>query len=504
MIEKVLVLGFIFYFFSYLKKHNLTKNKPKGSSMLLEKIIQDIKQKPTKIAYKLPNYEVVTLDNKLKIIFMRDNLPYIHFKLRLNAGQRFESIEGTSEAVASLLDKGTTSLNRAEILNTLDKIGASFSASAGQEFSWIQASGLAKNDIALMNLFWELLTEPIFLETEWKKEKQIVLTELERLPNNPDKFLKKVFDDFAYNKTFYKGESRQGVQSLSRVDLTKFYNRHYQPALASLLVLGQYTEGLKKSVIKKFSSWKPKNLNPKTFITKQTTFDSPITLVHKLDSVQANVIIGMPVNMPSGHPDSLATKLANFSLGGSGFNARLMERVRDKDGLTYGIYSYFSALKDMGVFQIVSSTNQGSLGKLLKATFQEITNFYNNGVSQAELDFAKLYYSNSLFRTLEKKENLMDSFLSLSGLGVEPVQHFETFASRAQAVNLTTVNTMVKKYFNPKDMKIFILANKNSQGGESNPKNKGKLTVVEQLESFSEEFPSHKGIDIKDYKSISY
>lgn len=504
MKNKILILSVLFYIAACTEKQNLGKNQTKGSSVLLEKIIKDIQSKSESTHYKLPAYETLTLDNKLQIIFMKDDLPYVHFKMRLNAGRRFENKEGLSEAVASLLDRGTTSLTREEILNTLDKMGASFSASAGQEFSWLQASGLAKNEKILMNLFWELLTKAKFVDSEWTKEKQVVLAELESLPNKPDSFLDKIFDDFIHKDTPYKGESRSSVNSLARLDLVKFYNQHYQPSKASLLVLGQYTEELKKNIIQKFSNWKPKVEVQSVVLQTKTIFNSPITLVHKSDSVQANIIIGMPVDLISGHPDTLAAKLANFSLGGGGFNARLMERVRQKEGLTYGIYSYFSALKNLGTFQVSSSTNQGSLGRLLEVTLEEITNFYKNGVSQAELDFAKLYYSNSLFRSLEKKETLMGSFLSLSGMGRDPVSYFENFSDRVQAIDLVTVNKMVKKYFNPKKMKIFILAKKDSQGGESNPKNKGKYTVVEQLDNFSKKFPVYKGLDIKNYQSISY
>ncbi|MBE8221549.1 MAG: insulinase family protein [Bdellovibrionales bacterium] len=502
MIKKILILSFILCLVSCFAKKNTTNTK--GSNMLLEKIINDIKLKSTEIFYKLPDHKVITLDNKLQIIFMPDNLPYIHFKLRLNAGQRFEDLEGAAESVASLLDKGTSTLNREEILSILDKIGASFSASAGQEFSWIEASSLAKNETDLMNLFFKLLTEPVFLDKEWQKEKQIILTELERLPNSPNKFLKNIFDDFIYNKTVYKGESRQSVNALKRDNLIKFYNKHYQPESASLLVLGQYTDKLKKDIIQKFSNWKTKDSVASTIIKSKNTFNSSITLINKTDSIQANVIIGNPVNLSSGHPDNLAVKLANFSLGGGGFNSRLMDRVRKKDGLTYAIYSGFGFLKNSGAFQIVSSTNQGSLEKLLKATFQELTNFYNNGVSKAELDFSKLYYSNSLFRGLEKKETLMDSFLSLSGMNIDPVNYFETFSSKIKKIDLNTVNMVIKKYFNPKDMKIFVLANKDSKGGESNPKNKGSFTIIEQLNNFSKEFISHKDLDIKDYKDINY
>ncbi|MBE8162498.1 MAG: insulinase family protein [Bdellovibrionaceae bacterium] len=504
MLKKILILSLALYFSSCSNKTSLVQNKSKGSSMLLEKIITEIKQKSSKINYKLPPHEVVTLDNQLQVIFMKDDLPYIHFNLRLNAGKRFDSIAGTSEAVAGLLDKGTTSLSREAILNNLDKLGASFLANADQEFSWVQSSGLAKNGIELMRLYWNLLSDSIFLDSEWQKEKKIFLAELERLPNVPNNFLQTVFEDFSYKGAVYKSESRQSIKSLTSTHLKEFYHKHYQPASASLLVLGQYSEELKQAVIKKFSTWKTKGVPRSVLTENQNTFSSPVTLVNKGDSTQANVIIGMPVNLFSGHPDSLAVRLANFSLGAGGFNSRLMDRVRKKEGLTYGIYSYFSFLKELGTFQIVSSTNQGSLGKLLNVTFEEITNFYNNGVSQAELDFAKLYYSNSLFSSLEKKENLMESYLSLSGIGKNPVEHFETFANRVRSVSLAEVNKVIKKYFNPNSMKIFVLANKDSKGGEANPKNKSEFTITEQINSFSKNFPSHKGMKIIDYKGISY
>lgn len=483
---------------------NLKSTTQKGQSMLLEKIIKDIKSKAKTIDYKLPEFEKLTLDNGLQVIFIKDNLPYVHFNLRINAGQRFESRAGLSASTASLLDRGTDSLSRKKILQKLDQLGASFSARAGQEFSWVQASGLAKNGVQLMQLFWHLLSESVFKKEEWLKEKKVLLSALNNLPSSSGQFLNKVFDTYSYANTVYKEETRASVKSLTQKDLLNFYKKHYQPQSASLVVLGQYTQELKKDLIKKFSTWSV--AAPVKSVKNKNTekLNSSIVLINKADSLQADVIIAKPVNMKYNHPDSLAIKLANFSLGGGGFNSRLLDRVRKKEGLTYSIYSYVHLLKDYGNFQIHTSTNQGSLKKLLTISFSELDDFYKNGISQAELDFVKLFYSNQLFSSLERKEKLMATFLKLEGLNKDPVQHLESFVKKVEAIDLQTVNAAIKKYLNPKDMKIFVLANKNSKGGEGNIKNKGEYSILKQLQNFIKSYSSHKGISVIDYEKIDY
>lgn len=478
----------------------------KGSAMLLEKIIKDItaKAQANKIHYQLPAYKKITLDNGLQIIFIKDALPYVHFNLRINAGQRFEDKAGLSVAVANLLDKGTSQLSRAEIAQSLDQLGASFSARAEEEFSWVQASGLAKNDTQLMHLFWQLLSQSIFKKTEWLKEQKILLADLTNLPASSSQFLHSIFKSHAYANTVYKTQTKSSIKSLKQTDLLSFYKTYYQPQLASLVVLGQYTKQLKTEIIKKFSTWPKGGPVTSTKNSNTTKLNSSIILINKSDSSQANVIIASPLAMTYGHPDRLAASLANFSLGGGGFNSRLLNKVRKKEGLTYGISSGISLLKNYGYFQIHTSTNQGSLEKLLTVSFKELKTFYQNGVSQAELDFAKLFYSNQLFGSLEKKENLMASFLSLEGMGKDPDNYLTNFASQVEAVDLKTVNTAIKKYFNPENMQIFILANKDSKGGETNIQNKNEHSVLKQLQNFSKNHSSHKNITVTDYTKVNY
>ena len=89
-------------------------------------------------------------------------------------------------------------------------------------------------------------------------------------------------------------------------------------------------------------------------------------------------------------PEYFAAQVMNFVLGSSGFGSRLTEEIREKRGLTYGIYSSFYTLDYLKGISVSTSTKNGNVQDMLTAIKNEFSAMRDNGVTQTELEGAQV------------------------------------------------------------------------------------------------------------------
>src|SRR5690606_13167622 len=95
------------------------------------------------------------------------------------------------------------------------------------------------------------------------------------------------------------------------------------------------------------------------------------------------------LGIPRNHPDWPALYLGNQIFGGGGFGSRLMEEIREKRGLTYGVYSAFSPMQVAGPFSISLQTRAEMTDGTLQLIREQLKQFLNEGPTAAELQRAK-------------------------------------------------------------------------------------------------------------------
>jgi zinc protease len=100
----------------------------------------------------------------------------------------------------------------------------------------------------------------------------------------------------------------------------------------------------------------------------------------------------MPLN--DSDPDYAALTVGNYLLGSAPLASRLSNRVRGKDGLSYGVMSMVNAspVDKAGMFIIFAITNPKNMGKVDAAIAEEVAKFIKEGVSGSELEEAKKAY----------------------------------------------------------------------------------------------------------------
>ena len=127
----------------------------------------------------LPPVFQQTLPNGLRIVLLEDHLqPSLSVRLAIPAGAIRDTPDkvGTADAVASLLDKGTTTRSETILASTVDALGASLDASADSDYLFVSASGLSNYAATLFDLMADITLRPIFPESEWEMHRTRTLS----------------------------------------------------------------------------------------------------------------------------------------------------------------------------------------------------------------------------------------------------------------------------------------------------------------------------------------
>ena len=187
------------------------------------------------------------------------------------------------------------------------------------------------------------------------------------------------------------------------------------------------------------------------------------------DKENAVFLAGTNLEIRSDDPDWEALYIANDILGGGSLSSKLGERVREKEGLSYGVGSQFTAkaMDRSAVFMTFAITNPTNRDKLVKTIDEVFDDFMKNGVTQEELESAKTSYLKQLEETLSNDAQLLSTLHQY-----QEANRDESFIARRQsnvtALTKETVYAVLKKLLNQK--KLVIVTAGDFEGQKTSPK----------------------------------
>lgn len=401
------------------------------------------------------------LDSGLTVLNVeRDNLPVVRLTLLIKAGAFNEppELSGLASLTASLLTEGTASRSSTRISEEVEFIGASLDASANRDFTIISLSVLKKDLDKGFELLSDILLNPVFSPQEIARSKALVTGALRQREEDPGYVASRTFKQQLYGSHPY-GRVIQGepgtIQRISRADIVGFYSDNYRPNNAVLSVAGMInTTELDGLIGKYLSSWTPAVVHTPTVPVPPATSYRLVTLDR--DITQANIVMGH-MGVSRSDPDYYALQVMNYILGGGGFSSRLMARLRDDMGLTYGIYSSFSAHRDTGDFFISIQTKNDAARAAIDEIRKQIRLIRQDGVRADELADAKAFLTGSFPRRIDTMGKI-SSFLSMVefyGLGLDyPAQ----YARRINSVTLQDIRRVARRHLSADDLILVMVA----------------------------------------------
>jgi zinc protease len=417
----------------------------------------------------MPPVQRRVLPNHLVLLASEDHtLPFVTLQLLIDSGSRRDPSgeEGLSYLTARGLLQGTSKRTVNQINEELDFMGASVNSSSGRDYATLTLRVLKKDLDKGLDLFMEVLTQPVFPEEEVKREVEKTLAAIQSEEDQPDEVAEKAFLKTLFLNSPYGHPvegTRESISKLTREGVARFYRSYYHPNNALLTVVGDMTnEELKGKLIPRLEKWPLGEIPKSPFISqfemgqKTVKINRPIT--------QANILLGH-AGVSRGNPDFYAITVMNYILGGGGFASRLMGEIRNKRGLAYSVGSFFDPGKYPGSFQISLQTKNSSAREAIAISIQEMERIQRELVSEKELEGAKKYLIGSFpmrFDTQGKLANFLTQ-VEYYGLGLD---YPEKYPSLIQSVSKEEVLRVAKKYLHPKKYLLVIVANLKEAGME--------------------------------------
>ncbi len=406
--------------------------------------------------------ETMTLPNGIKVILVRDSsTPTFSLSGFIEAGSAWDTPEkaGLAGLVAQNLMNGTTKQTALQIATRLENRGISLSFSTAREGAFINGSGLASDLPVAIQQLAEVLQFANFPEREFQLSRDRNLVGLKSELDNPSSLARRVFQStlFPVGHPFHAMRTPESLQAITRDDLVQFYQKRYLPAGMTLVLMGDFDVAQTKKLLTQELNWSrqtkaefptfPDTPQPKGLISKQ------LTLKGKTQSV---TIMGH-LGISRSDPRFDAAQVLNQILGGDTLASRLGTELRDRQGLTYGVYSFFQTGRNPGAFMIQMQTNPQDTQRAIDLALAIFRDIKTKGVSQAELDSAKTSLINNFPADFASPDSVASAILSDAIYGL-PLGNFYTYPKRIQAITLEQVNQVARELFFPDNLLIVTVS----------------------------------------------
>ena len=404
----------------------------------------------------------VTPNGMTVLVLEQHFLPIVevHALVKTGSAQDPPDKAGLANLVASLLDEGTTTRSSKQLAEQIDFVGGALEAKATEDYTTASARVLKKDIDLGFTLLADILQHPAFLKPEFERIRSQILGEMASDNDDPGHVAMKAFNQLVFHGHPYRWPLNGTEESLGRIthaDVLNFYAKEYIPSQVILTVVGDVTtEQVTGLVQTHFGAWKKvmpqaRNVKGAAPVEKKT-----VQLIEK-DLTQSNVILGHG-GISRTNPDFYAVTVMNYILGAGGFSSRLMDSIRDKQGLVYGIMSHFDARLMPGSFWINFQTRTEATNQAIQGVLAEIKNIRETPVSDQELSEAKSFLMGSFPLRLDSTAKLAQVLAQVEfyGLGFE---YFSQYPKWIERVTKEDVQRVAKQYLYPQRYALVVVGN---------------------------------------------
>lgn len=401
-------------------------------------------------------YESFELKNGLKVFIVEDHkLPRITMSLILDRDPIVEGDKaGYINIAGDLIGSGTKSRTKAQLDEEIDFMGASFSTSAAS----IRAGGLSKYTDNLLDIFSDVLLNPIFSEDEFSKLKSQMTSGVKANSENVDAISNNLTGAAIYGLEHPFGEvmTEETVNAISLEDCKSYYDTYFRPNIAYMVIIGDITpQEAKKKLGKALKKWKAKDVRSLKYAKTELPKASRVVMVNKPSAVQSVVWLGNVIDLPQGDPDIEPLRIANKILGG-GMSGRLFLNLREEKGLTYGAYSNFGIDQLNSTFSASAKVRNEVTDSAIVEFLHELNVIRTELVSEKDIIAAKSSLSGAFGRSLENSSSAASFALNIARYGLDN-DYYNKYLSRIEAVTAEDVLRVAKQYMTTNNVTIAIV-----------------------------------------------
>lgn len=354
-------------------------------------------------------YEFFTLDNGIRIVHRRIKGIVAHCGLMINTGSRDELDEewGMAHFIEHVIFKGTTKRKSFHVLSRLENVGGDLNAYTTKEDTCVYATFLNQYYDRSLELISDIVFNSTFPDKELKKEKEIVIDEINSYQDSPSELIFDDFEDQVYNGSPIGRNilgSPENVLAFSKDEILKFMSRAYNTDQMVISSVGDISFKKLKYIIQKYFDKVPANY--RNFKRTKPGLYSPTKNVVERNTYQAHCIMGNIAFSAMDYSRVYLGMLTNI-LGGPGLNSRLNLNMREKYGLAYNVEANYSTYSDTGLFSIYFGCDKNDVSRCISICEREILKIKQKKLGVLQLRAAKFQLLGQMAIAAENNENQM-------------------------------------------------------------------------------------------------
>ncbi|SEB41965.1 zinc protease [Pseudomonas saponiphila] len=392
-----------------------------------------------------------------KVLFVEAReLPMFDMRLIFAAGS---SQDGNTSGLAlltnAMLNEGVPGKDVGAIARGFESLGADIGNGAYKDMAVVSLRSLSavdKREPAL-KLFAEVVGKPTFPADSLARIKNQLLAGFEYQKQNPGKLASLELMQRLYGSHPYAHASEgnaKSVPGISLAQLQAFHAKAYAAGNVVIALVGDLSRSDAEAIAAQVSAALPKG--PALAKVEQPT-EPKASIGHiEFPSSQTSLLLAQ-LGIDRDDPDYAAVSLGNQILGGGGFGTRLMSEVREKRGLTYGVYSGFTPMQARGPFMINLQTRAEMSEGTLKLVQDVFADYLKNGPTQKELDDAKRELAGSFPLSTASNADIVGQ-LGAMGFYNLPLSYLEDYMRQTQELTVEQVKAAMNKHLSVDKMVI--------------------------------------------------
>lgn len=404
-----------------------------------------------------------TLANGATVLVLENHAyPTVAIRVRLKAGRAYGGDSRLlADVVARMLHRGTKRRDAMRFAEDVESLGAFLSESAGMLVVDVRAHALSEDTVTVLRDIAEMLREPAFEAAELEKVKTEIAAEIRQEQDSTDERAFERLTQIVLPSThpFYRpGGERDAadLNSISLDDVRAFYARHYNGASLTLGVVGDVSaSGVLAAAERLFGDWHGEAPEPIPCPDGLIVPAERVVVALK-DKANADVVIGHASPLLRHDPDYLAAVIGNAILGQSTLTSRLGLRVRDTEGLTYGISSqFYGASLVSGLWYSSVTVQPANVDRAIASTVEELDRALRDGLTSAEVDDYKANFTGTFKVGLATNAGVASRLIEAEFFGFGP-RYLDDFPSLVAAVTLDDVTTAIRKHIRTDRLVIVV------------------------------------------------
>ncbi|HEX7487255.1 MAG TPA: pitrilysin family protein [Vicinamibacterales bacterium] len=348
------------------------------------------------------------LGNGLRLVTeSMPNVRSISVGVWLTRGSRHEPAEwsGIAHFVEHMLFKGTATRSAEDIAQEIDSIGGQLDAFTAKEYASYYIKVLDEHLPRALDVLSDIVLHPAFDAEDIEREKKVILEEIKMVEDTPDDLVHELF-----TQSFWEGHplgrpilgTPETVDALTQEALRNYFRRVHTANNFVISAAGNLEHGQVRALVEEaIAAVVPTG----DMATDRVPVVAPSFAVRNKDLEQSHICLGT-ASCSQGHGDRYVTYVLNTLLGGS-MSSRLFQKVREKRGLAYAVFSGLSAYRDAGALTIYAGCATEAVGEVIDLTVEELRGVKNAPVPEAELRRAKDHLKGSLMLSLENTASRM-------------------------------------------------------------------------------------------------